>query len=148
MPVAAERLNKREREQLEALRRLRASCSAGVETALESEAVAAAWRALDAALAMRDRLLDIPGLYDQIVRSLHSVPANWAEGVGRADTFDHIRFLKIARGSAYESFAHAHTLGDRRLCQLCANLCQAVDDELGALVDATLRQTFGLPDPT
>jgi four helix bundle protein len=49
-------------------------------------------------------------LYNQLGRSLGSVAANFAEGHGRCMIQDKIRFLRMARGSAYESVVHARIL--------------------------------------
>jgi four helix bundle protein len=54
------------------------------------------------------------GLTSQIRRSCTSIPANIAEGCGRATSPDLIRFLHIALGSASELESHlilAHDLG-------------------------------------
>ena len=45
-------------------------------------------------------------IYQQIVRSAHSVGANIAEGVGRGSYQDNKRFVKIARGSLYDETQH------------------------------------------
>ena len=42
------------------------------------------------------------GLTNQIRRSAVSIPSNIAEGYGRFQTNDNIRFLQIARGSLFE----------------------------------------------
>mgnify|MGYP001210572917 CR=1 FL=1 len=46
------------------------------------------------------------GLSAQVRRSSVSVPANIAEGYGRGGRQDYVRFLKIARGSLYETDNH------------------------------------------
>ena len=43
----------------------------------------------------------------QLVRSVGSIGANYVEGLARASPQDTLRFLRIARGSAYESCYHA-----------------------------------------
>ncbi|MBD1392875.1 four helix bundle protein [Mucilaginibacter glaciei] len=45
---------------------------------------------------------EIYGLQSQIKRSVISIPSNIAEGCGRSQPKDTMRFFFIARGSAYE----------------------------------------------
>ncbi len=45
-------------------------------------------------------------LTDQIIRSSRSVATNIAEGFGRFNHQDNIRFCRISRGSPYETFEH------------------------------------------
>lgn len=69
-------------------------------------------------------------IVNQLGRSLASVCANFAEGHGRSSQQDKIRFLRIARGSAYESVGHAriyYVEGAKEVEQVC---------ELARLVDA------------
>jgi len=42
------------------------------------------------------------GITNQIRRSAVSIPSNIAEGYGRFQTNDYVRFLQIARGSLFE----------------------------------------------
>lgn len=53
--------------------------------------------------------LELP-IYSQLIRSLNSTGSNIVEGLGNSDGQNLIRFLKIARGSAYESIFHAKCL--------------------------------------
>jgi len=68
----------------------------------------------------------------QLGRSLNSVGANFMEGLGMTDTQQVIRFLKISRGSAYESVFHATCLG--RYVPETRNLALLIDDYLAAFL--------------
>jgi four helix bundle protein len=52
---------------------------------------------------------ELYSLVDQIKRASTSISANIAEGDGRGTDPDNIRFLHIARGSAYELYSHLIT---------------------------------------
>ena len=68
------------------------------------------------------------GLVSQMGRAAVSIPSNIAEGYGSSTTQDYLKFLRIARGSAYE---------------LETQLVLAVD--LGLCDDARARRVAGLP---
>ncbi|MFI5203253.1 MAG: four helix bundle protein [Flavobacteriales bacterium] len=53
-------------------------------------------------------------LTQQVVRSSRSVCSNIAEGWGRFNYQDHIRFCRIARGSLYETLDHLTTALDEK----------------------------------
>jgi four helix bundle protein len=69
------------------------------------------------------------GLAMQVRRSSASVSANIAEGYGRGSRQDYIRFLKIARGSLYESDSHLSLA--RELGFLATDALVPVHDTLG-----------------
>ena len=53
-------------------------------------------------------------LTDQIIRSSRSIATNIAEGFGRFNHQDNIRFCRIARGSLYETLDHLICAYDER----------------------------------
>jgi four helix bundle protein len=69
------------------------------------------------------------GLTMQVRKSSASVSANIAEGYGRGSRQDYIRFLKIARGSLYESDSQLHLA--RELGFLSTEALGPVLDTLG-----------------
>lgn len=76
----------------------------------------------------------------QIVRSADSVGANIAEGTGRGSFVDNRRFVKIARGSLYETRhwlrrAYRRTL----LSKEQIDRLKALLDELGPRLNAYLK---------
>ena len=56
------------------------------------------------------------GLVGQMDRAAVSIPSNIAEGYGRSTTQDYLRFLRIARGSAFELETQLVLAGDLALC--------------------------------
>ncbi|MFB8790753.1 MAG: four helix bundle protein [Potamolinea sp.] len=76
----------------------------------------------------------------QIIRSADSIGANIAEGVGRGSSQDNRRFVRIARGSLYET-QHwlrraycRHLLNDQQL-----NTLKPIIDELAPRLNAYLN---------
>lgn len=77
---------------------------------------------------------------DQCYRSATSISANIAEGVGRMMTTQIIQFLRIARGSAFETVSHLSLspvpeldLSDLR--RQYVNLIEQIDTSLLRLID-------------
>jgi len=76
----------------------------------------------------------------QIIRSADSIGANIAEGTGRGTYQDNRRFVRIARGSLYETRHWLRRAFRRRLlsqdqvCQL-----RPIVDELGPRLNASLK---------
>ena len=76
----------------------------------------------------------------QIVRSVDSIGANIAEGTGRGSYQDNRRFVRIARGSLYESRHWLRRAFQRKL--LTAEQVDAIKpliDELGPKLNAYLK---------
>ena len=68
------------------------------------------------------------GLWSQITRAVVSVPANIAEGAGRATPKEFLRFLSIARGSLYELSTHLQIAERRGYCAFSNALQSSIDE--------------------
>ena len=88
------------------------------------------------------------GLVSQMNRAAVSIPSNIAEGYGRSTTQDHLRFLRIARRSAYELETQLVLAEDLGLCSAAkgdhvVSLLQEVIRLLQGLVSAVERKVEG-----
>lgn len=72
-------------------------------------------------------------LASQLQRSAQSVCANIAEGFGRFTPGDFSRFLRIAKGSAYELQEHIHH----------ARVCELLTEEEVEQLETLCRRTVG-----
>jgi four helix bundle protein len=80
------------------------------------------------------------GLTAQIRRAVTSVPANIAEGWGRASTKEYVQFLIVARGSLLELETHlivARNLGYLNQAQLGA--AQSRIEEIGKMLNSLIQ---------
>ena len=76
----------------------------------------------------------------QLIRSADSIGANIAEGSGRGSAQDHRRFLRIARGSLYETQHWLRRAFKRQLLnEDQVNKLKPVVDELAPKLNAYLR---------
>jgi four helix bundle protein len=85
----------------------------------------------------------------QIIRSADSIGANLAEGSGRGSNQDYKRFIKISRGSLYETRHWLRRAFKRNLLSKeQINLLSPLIDELTLKLNAYLRSigTFEIKD--
>lgn len=96
-------------------------------------------------LALRWRTLARDTIGKQIVRSADSIGANIAEGYGRGSYQDNRRFIRIARGSLYETRHWLRRAFRRKLLteQETTDIRQVVDN-LGPQLNAYLK-SIGKP---
>ena len=78
------------------------------------------------------------GLSSQMRKSASSIPLNIAEGSGRYNTKEFVRFLRIARGSLYE------TVTNLRICQLQGFISEDKFNELYEEGNLICRMLNGL----
>ncbi len=83
----------------------------------------------------------------QLVRAADSIGANIAEGTGRGSFQDNRRFVRVARGSLYETrhwlrrAFNRHLLTEKQVSRL-----KPIIDELSPKLNAYLRSIGNLPD--
>ena len=82
----------------------------------------------------------------QIVRSADSVGANIAEGVGRGSYLDNKRFVKIARGSLYETQHWLRRAYTRNLLTVeQVNIFTAIINDLAPQLNSYLQSIGASP---
>ena len=82
----------------------------------------------------------------QIVRSADSVGANIAEGVGRGSYLDNKRFVKIARGSLYETQHWLRRAYTRNLLTVeQVNIFTAIINDLAPQLNSYLQSIGSSP---
>lgn len=122
--------------QQESNEQLRLECLAGFDVVLDHPICTNAIKlASDMLIASVEASGFEADLINQLGRSLGSVAANFAEGHGRSMFQDKLRFLRLARGSAYESVVHAriyYVEGADQITEICA-LAIAVDNYIAEL---------------
>jgi four helix bundle protein len=78
------------------------------------------------------------GLTSQIKRSCVSIPANIAEGWGRASSKSYINFLRIAKGSLFELETLLHLTEELNLVKT-DNRIQDLLNELSKMLNALIK---------
>ena len=70
------------------------------------------------------------GVYAQFMSSLGSIGNNVSEGYGKVDTQDNIKFLKISRGSAYETYFCASLFDSVVALEAVEEICNYLDNRI------------------
>jgi len=89
-------------------------------------------------------------LTDQLRRAVASVPANIAEGNGRASNKDYAHFLSISRGSLYETLTHLQVAQDLGYVNELPEI-DALADNVGRMLTSLMKKYGSLhstPTPT
>lgn len=87
------------------------------------------------------------GLTSQIRRAVISVPSNIAEGYGRESAAEYLRFLRIGRGSLYETETQLYlcdSLGFLTREEITTAL--ALISEIGKMLNTMIRRLNNLLD--
>ncbi len=83
----------------------------------------------------------------QIIRSADSIGANIAEGVGRGSYQDNRHFVKIARGSLYETQHWLRRAYNRKLLtDEQIDVLKLIINELAPQLNAYLKSIGNVPD--
>jgi four helix bundle protein len=83
----------------------------------------------------------------QIIRSADSIGANIAEGVGRGSYQDNRRFVRIARGSLYETQHWLRRAYSRNLLtEQQVNALKLIINDLAPQLNAYLKSIGNVPD--
>jgi len=117
--------------------RLREECLAGYGIVFDHPIVCLSLELANEILAVSRSGDHWEEVINQLARSLTSAGANFVEGVARSSAQERQRFLRISRGSAYESIFHARLLY-KEIPQRYLDLADMVDKFLvGTLIDGT-----------
>lgn len=108
---------------------IRESCGAGIDGVLANKLVADALVLLDEVAAEITGSDEGPLTFvkNQCLRSVGSIAANLAEGIGVAQPRNRRKFFLTARGSAYESCIWLRALSKGARFDECVSLCREID---------------------
>lgn len=81
-------------------------------------------------------------LGDQLRRAVTSIPANIAEGNGRASNKDYAHFLAIARGSLYETMTHLEIAANLGYIESSPEV-EALSAEIRRMLNSMIRRFAG-----
>lgn len=113
------------------------SCSRGISQIKDNPILTLTYYLMDKLIERKALGQDCEGYwYSQICRSISSIAANYAEGTAKCSNQEVLRFLKISRGSAYESYVWAEFTYDKDFCNKTHDLCDEIDHQILAYLDA------------